>query len=211
MANRKFVLGKREDPPELAPEMLVEWVPGTKAALRKRLEATGVWKEANEYIRQRRNLWRKYHPYNRASTIAWREMEAKYPVVLVVKGEHGVIAMSDPDAATEEMLAAATAEPVPEPVVESEPAIGQHDLKRTTLWVWQNLENPEMTLEASPSRGAWSLLSWARTYRSRFFEVFLPKATKDADDELGDRVAGEKRSIQEIRDILQKMVDGGRN
>jgi hypothetical protein len=87
-------------------------------------------------------------------------------------------------------------------------AEGRSSLVADTFWVYENLEQKRIMPDEAPSRGAWSLLQWARQYRSRFFEQFLPKAMKDADDSTErDLIAAEERSIGEIRGILTELRD----
>ena len=82
------------------------------------------------------------------------------------------------------------------------------DLVRDTLWAYENLENRQAKPDQAPGPGAWSLLRWAREYRSRFFEVFLPKALaakgRKEDDER--KIPEEERSIEAIREVLQTLL-----
>lgn len=50
------------------------------------------------------------------------------------------------------------------------------DMARDILWTYANLDHPSAEREAAPSDGAWSMLTWARSERNRFFEQILPKA-----------------------------------
>ncbi len=82
------------------------------------------------------------------------------------------------------------------------------DLVRDTLWVYEHLEHKAVRADSAPSRGARALLRWAREYRSRFFESFLPKAmaakSKDAVEQ--KHVEYEGKNIQQIRAVLTKFV-----
>jgi hypothetical protein len=82
------------------------------------------------------------------------------------------------------------------------------DLVRDTLWAYQNLENRKAKPGDAPSLGAWSLLQWARQYRNRFFEQVLPKAMANKPPEDEENIRRERKSIAEIRGILEKFNQG---
>ena len=50
------------------------------------------------------------------------------------------------------------------------------DLAGDVLWAYQNLARRSVHPKDAPNAGAWALLSWARRYRNRFFEVLFRKA-----------------------------------
>ena len=80
----------------------------------------------------------------------------------------------------------------------------QPDLVRDTLWAYQHLANRKAKPEDAPSLGAWSLLQWARKYQNRFFEQVLPLAMKNKPAEDEENIRGERKSIDQIRRILEK-------
>ena len=111
-----------------------------------------------------------------ASDAAWSAMLEKYPP------------LPSADPPVDQQVAELAARPV-EHIAPGDPAeaagidtllerLGDNgaDLPRDVLWVYDNLENRRARPEDAPSLGAWSLLKWVREYRSRFFEVLLPKA-----------------------------------
>jgi hypothetical protein len=91
------------------------------------------------------------------------------------------------------------------------PATLAIDLRRHSLWVYDNLDNRRMSKAKSPSSGAWSLLQWARTYRTRFFEHYLPKTAKDLQDEdEREVVKWERKSVAEIKAVLKQFQEAGK-
>jgi hypothetical protein len=80
------------------------------------------------------------------------------------------------------------------------------DLTRAILWAYRNLENRKAKPQDAPGLGAWSLLTWARGSRNRFFEQLLPKAltAHDGDDEERKNIREEQKSIAEIQCILER-------
>lgn len=197
--------------PEVKP-----WGKGEKMDLQRALEKAGLWiGQAKSFLKTRREFWRKHvKRYDQACDIAWREMEAQYPlektvvatpaatVPIVVEPVKEVVAKVAADAP-------AVLEDVPDADAdagESVPAsaLASPDLKADTLWAYQNLDLHVKRLDA-PSPGAWALLKWARKYQSRFFEQFLQKATKVRDEDADGAEAGEEKSIAEIRRIVGQM------
>jgi hypothetical protein len=82
------------------------------------------------------------------------------------------------------------------------------NLVRDTLWAYENLPNRKAKPEDAPTVGAWSLLTWARRYRNRFFEILLPKAmAAHTSDEEQDQIV-EQKSIADIAHILDRMEQG---
>jgi hypothetical protein len=47
---------------------------------------------------------------------------------------------------------------------------------RDVRWVFARLDDPRVQQTDAPSRGAWNMVQWARSERSRFYEQVLPKA-----------------------------------
>ncbi len=81
-----------------------------------------------------------------------------------------------------------------------------HDFARDVQWVYAHLADRNVKPEDAPTAGAWSLLIWARQYKNRFFEQVLPKAQSDTSNE-EEQVKAEKKSIAEIRGIIQQMEE----
>ena len=54
--------------------------------------------------------------------------------------------------------------------------VNRPDLAGDVLWAYQNLARRSVHPKDAPNAGAWALLSWARRYRNRFFEVLFRKA-----------------------------------
>jgi len=80
------------------------------------------------------------------------------------------------------------------------------DLFADIRWVYSQLENKRVRADQAPSAGAWSLLSWARKYQSRFFEQLLPKAlAKGPEDEVD--VKREKKRIEEIEAAISTVSE----
>jgi hypothetical protein len=78
------------------------------------------------------------------------------------------------------------------------------DLTRDILWTYQHLQDRQATAESAPTLGAWSLLTWARGARNRFYEQLLPRALANKPPEEEENQRQEKRSIAEIRSLLVK-------
>jgi hypothetical protein len=179
----------------------------SKIELTERLRKEGRWSEASvfkdaEVKRLRSEGVRSVE----AKEQAWRLMAEKFPPI----GQPLHAAFADP-APGERAPSAAMAQTADNPEVDAMLegiAEGRSSLVADTFWVYENLEQKRIMPDEAPSRGAWSLLQWARQYRSRFFEQFLPKAMKDADDSTErDLIAAEERSIGEIRGILTELRD----
>ncbi len=85
------------------------------------------------------------------------------------------------------------------------------DLVRDTLWAYDHLEHSGVKPDSAPSRDAWLLLKWAREYRSRFFESFLPKAkAAKGKDVVEEEQIMHKKSIEQIRGVLAKLVEASK-
>jgi hypothetical protein len=83
------------------------------------------------------------------------------------------------------------------------------DLVRDTLWAYEHLEHKGVKPDSAPSRGACSLLTWARDYRNRFFEAFLPKAmaAKGKDEFEHENIQTDRNNMQQIRQVLTRFVE----
>jgi hypothetical protein len=187
----------------------------SKIELTERLRKEGRWSEASvfkdaEVKRLRSEGVRSVE----AKEQAWRLMAEKFPPLAqedrlpIGQPLHAAFADPAPGARAASAATSATANgPDVDAVLEKLDDGAPPDLVRDTLWVYQHLENKAVRPDQAPSRGAWSLLRWAREYRSRFFEQFLPKTAKDADDSTDhDLVAAEEKSIDEIRGILKQVT-----
>jgi hypothetical protein len=84
------------------------------------------------------------------------------------------------------------------------------DLVEDILWTYRNLMNRKARPEDSPGPGAWALLKWARRAQNRFFEQLLPKAlaARERQGEEHENIRQERRSIEEIENLLAKMAEG---
>ena len=187
----------------------------SKIELTERLRKEGRWSEASvfkdaEVKRLRSEGVRSVE----AKEQAWRLMAEKFPPLAqedrlpIGQPLHAAFADPAPGARAASAATSATANgPDVDAVLEKLDDGAPPDLVRDTLWVYQHLENKAVRPDQAPSRGAWSLIRWAREYRSRFFEQFLPKTAKDADDSTDhDLVAAEEKSIDEIRGILKQVT-----
>ena len=121
---------------------------------------------------------------------AWREAADAFPPLPELE--------SDGDVMTPEEVNDLLARPEFETV----------DLADDVLWVYGALDNRQARAKDAPTRGAWSMLKWARNHRDRFFEHLLPKALKVR--EAGPGGHGEvlvDRTQQELEEILQRIRD----
>ncbi|TVS20243.1 MAG: hypothetical protein EA424_04950 [Planctomycetaceae bacterium] len=160
--------------------------------------AKGRWSEASRFkdsvIRELRQQGMKK---TEAADEAWLRMAAEYPAVAIVEfpDNEGTEAFEN-SGNVESML-------------DRLDSGGQPNLVHDTWWVYEHLEESQVSAMDCPSLGAWSLLCWARQYRSRFFEQFLPKliSTNDRSVPTGEVVRPVKRSAEEIHTILHSFAD----
>lgn len=161
-----------------------------------RLSREGRWEEACLYRDEvRQQLKAEGKSRREAGDFAWEAMLARFsasPAVEVMQTDESK--WGEPDG----------------PDVDAMPPEGSAaDLGRDGLWVYEHLEDKRAQPKDAPSMGAWSLLKWAREYRSPFFERILPKvmAAKSGDQGGG----GEDPGLAEVERLLLevlKKVDG---
>ncbi len=170
----------------------------SKIELMDRLRREGRWPEA-EKLKNTMLAEFKARGVKKPSDEAWRLLGVKFPPLPALQPD------LDPKP-----------EPGPEPKPEPKPEQDEEvliervapqsgtDLIRDIVWAYENLQNRKATPESAPTLGAWSLLTWARGARNRFFEQVLPKAlaNKPPDEEENHRQ--EKKSIEEVRRILAR-------
>ena len=84
----------------------------------------------------------------------------------------------------------------------------QPDLVRDTLWVYENLVRKGVEAEDAPSLGAWSLLSWARQNKNRFFEQTLPKAMAIKEKRPCEAVEEEEVSSEAVQRMVESIGRG---
>ena len=159
----------------------------SKLTITTRLKREGRWEEAtifkDEVIQELREA--RIFGYQ-AKDAAWREMARAFPPL--EKDEEEFVLADDEEVET--LLK----------------KLAPVDLFADIRWVYSQLENKRVRRDQAPSAGAWSLLDWARNYRSRFFEQMLPKAlAKGPEDEAG--VKREKRRIEEIEAMLERLKE----
>ena len=81
------------------------------------------------------------------------------------------------------------------------------DLARDIIWVYSNLENKSATPAKAPSHGAWSLLTWARKYRTQFFEKQLHRAiAKQNETDEKDSITHSKIPLDQCDKMLSEIV-----
>lgn len=94
-------------------------------------------------------------------------------------------------------------------------------------WVYDHIDDDEVTALDAPSRGAWSSLFFARHNRVKFFDSTWPSASKElmkrsAGVKVGTVSEGEEKTREEIRRMIREAVshavkggesttDGGRH
>lgn len=171
----------------------------SKIDLTERLRREGRWPEASAFKDQVvRELRAKGTKRTEAAEHGWEEMARNFPPLPAPEPEPAALGESA-DLDQNDGIGA-----LPEWIEDGAPP----DLARDIKWVYQQLENRRVRPEQAPSAGAWSLLQWAREYRSRFFEQLLPKAlaAKASEDEEG--VRREKRRVEEIQAMIEKLQEG---
>ena len=171
----------------------------SKINLTVRLQREKRWSEASLFkdtaLREFRSKGMKR---GEAQDAAWAALEAAYPPLPVV---------AKVEEEPEEGLGWTEDEDEVEALLERVGEGQAPDLTRDTLWVYGNLANRRVKPDSAPSLGAWSLLLWARKYQNRFFEQVLPKAmgVHEGDEEQNQR--RERKSIEEIREVLERMKE----
>lgn len=171
----------------------------SKIDLTDRLRREGRWAEASRFKDTALTDFRsKGMKKAEATEAAWDAMEEAFPPLSPVeppKVSQGVESLTVPAVPEEEAGIDSLLERT---------GNNDADLPRDVLWAYDHLENRRVKPHDAPSLGAWSLLKWARDYRSRFFEQLLPKAlaVKPAEDE--KMVRWEKRRIEEIEAMIRK-------
>jgi hypothetical protein len=162
--------------------------------LKRRYLIEGRW---DEVLRFKRDVTRELKasgvPDGMARYKAWEETARMFPP----------LAESRPIAEENGVVVETPVQPVVR--IQSGPA-PPADLPADIRWVYAHLDDKKTQMKDAPSKGAWSLLVWARNYQSRFFEHLLPKAlAKSPEDEEG--VRRERASLAEIESLLDKLAE----
>ena len=168
----------------------------SRIELTDRLRGEGRWSEASRFkdsvIRELRQQGMKK---TEAADEAWVRMAAEYPAVAMEFPDNEGTPTFEQSDDVESMLARLDSG-------------GQPNLAHDTWWVYEHLDDSQVAAMDCPSLGAWSLLCWARQYRSRFFEQFLPKLikTNDRSGPSEEVVRPVRRSAEEIHAILRSFA-----
>lgn len=186
----------------------------SKIELTERLRREGRWGEASRFKDEAlRKLRSDGMTKADAAEEAWRRMAAQYPPLANI----GESAPEAPDATAGEPWPAQRprgTEHDTEHDIDIDALLDRigdgrpSDLVQDTLWAYEHLANRRIKASDAPSCGAWALLEWARQYRNRFFEMVLPRAMAARPPEADENVRKEKKSIAEIRGVLERIRDG---
>jgi hypothetical protein len=79
---------------------------------------------------------------------------------------------------------------------------------KDVAWCYHNLTNPRAKESTAPSKGAWGLLIYARSYPADFYRSILPTAMKKAMGEEGD--AAEVPNADEMDSFEKALVEVNR-
>lgn len=160
-----------------------------------RLRSEHRWSEASGYRNEvRRKLREEGKPREEAVALAWEAMIARFPPLPAVEA-------AQPEEIDEEKTDSLDAEFLPV-------ASGGNgsDLACDGIWVYEHLEDRRVQPRDAPSMGAWSLLVWARQYKSPFFERILPKVMAAKPGEHVDE--GEEPALAEVEKMLKDVRAG---
>lgn len=82
------------------------------------------------------------------------------------------------------------------------------DLVRDTLWAYEHLSNDKIRSKNAPSRGAWTMLSFARHNRNEFMKNHLPRAMKEGDLDPESKAADklDARQVEVIDGMLERVA-----
>jgi hypothetical protein len=188
----------------------------------RRLKALGEWKEADRVLRKvKQNLHRQYQSEGGPLTLGrrvalakagWDAVHEQWPpsagavpldsvieYVQTFQGSRGARNLELPP------LSFAAAQRFSE--------IGETEsLTDETIWVYHNIENDAVSPFDCPSRGAWSLLAYAREDKNRFYRLHFKTATAEVARRTRAVESGLEPSKQEkyCRDELRKMLEAAR-
>lgn len=165
----------------------------SKIELTERLRRESRWEEASRFkdtaVKDFRDKGMKR---SEASEAAWEAMATAFPPLPPAAGTDALGGSDEGDNELIDVDVMAAKQP--------------HDFARDVQWVYAHLADRNVQPQNAPTAGAWALLIWARQYKNRFFEQVLPKAQSDTSDE-DEMVKAEKKSIAEIRGIIQQMEE----
>jgi hypothetical protein len=170
----------------------------SKIEIVERLRREGRWPEASLFKDTAVKDFRsKGVGRAEATQAAWEAMATAYPPLAPIEGSASKVpdtASGNPrghDGYDEELID-----------VDALIAKRPHDFARDVAWVYEHLADRNVKPQDAPGAGAWSLLTWGRRYRNRFFEMVVPKAMiARTDEEEGNR-RKERKRIAEMEDIL---------
>jgi hypothetical protein len=170
----------------------------SKIELTERLRREGRWSEASRFKDTALKEFRaKGMKRDEASDAAWEAMATAYPPLATSGESLPNLANATPDdlhGQDDELIDV-------DALVAKQP----YDFARDVAWVYEHLADRNVKPQDAPTVGAWSLLTWARRYKNRFFEMVLPKAMAAHTDEEEKNQRAERRSIDEIRGILEEL------
>ena len=188
----------------------------------RRLKAIGQWKDADRLLRKiKQNLHRQYQSEGGPLTLGrrvalaktgWDAVQEKWPppggavpldsvieYVQTFPGSRGSRNLELP--------------PLSVAAEQRFDVIGETEkLTDETIWVYHNIENTSVTAFDCPSRGAWSLLAYAREDKQRFYRLHFKTATAEVAKRTRAVEGEEKLSKQEklCREELQSMLEDAR-
>jgi hypothetical protein len=191
-----------------------------KRELMERLRAEGRWEgpEGAEAFKNTALAEFKAKGVKNAAEEAWAAMASTFPPLQAVEAP----AAADPFGSVEAALdggegkLATGAVEVPgdfidvDALLDRPEDLASPDLAADICWAYANLANSRAMPDTAPNLGAWSLLTWARGARNRFFEQLLPRAlaARDKQGEEQQNIRKEKIAIAEIEALLAKMSEG---
>lgn len=207
-----------------------------KLAVQKRLEREGRWEEASRFKEEVRKACRASGlSADDSVRVSWEEMERNFPPLPAEEVEATREEPSrDPQQARVMPPDKAVVVPVGKPQAEPAkreratfvyipPSWGELPEKAKfddeVEWVYQNYalaceQRPSgNTMRLSrcrtpaPSMGAVGLLEWAIDNRTSFFKDVLPRVKRGMEEEEADAIRAERKSIEEIERILDRMME----
>ena len=188
----------------------------SRIELTERLRHEGRWNEAAKFKDVAMKDFRsKGMKRGEASEAAWAAMAEAYPPLSAADGSADPVTSEFEPRGTAAATGGRRGQSGPggqdEDLLDVDAILGNRaplDVSRDAAWVYEHLANRNARPEDAPTVGAWSLLTWARRYKSRFFEFVVPKLLVGRPSEDEKVVKHEKKKVEEIRAILKRMQEG---
>lgn len=161
----------------------------TKAETTSRLRNEGRWDDACRFREQaRERLKAEGKTRKEAREEAWQLMAEEFPPLPVEQAEESDQAEFEPNFESDDDA--------------------DVDLVRDIIWVYGKIEHKNVSPADAPSHGAWSLLAWARKYRTQFFEKMLDRAlAKQNETDDKETVTHSKIALDQCEKLLSEITD----